>query len=79
MVSIEQLIDDSKCFKVVRDLCWQYKFHGLNCNSANIKKHCILIVTVTVADMSVIAGLGRKGLRWELRSNRGHGMLEGEN
>ncbi len=38
MVSIEQLIDDAKCYEVVRELRWPNGVHCPNCNAMNIKK-----------------------------------------
>ncbi len=38
MVSIEQLIDDAKCYEVVRNLRWPDGVHCPNCNATNIKK-----------------------------------------
>ena len=38
MVSIEQLIDDAKCYEVVRDLRWPTGVRCPNCNSPKIKK-----------------------------------------
>ncbi len=38
MVSIEQLIDDAKCYEVVRELRWPDGVHCPNCNARNIKK-----------------------------------------
>ena len=38
MVNIEQLIDDAKCYDVVRDLRWSDGVRCPECNSADIKK-----------------------------------------
>lgn len=38
MVSIEQLIDDAKCYEVVRNLRWPNGVHCPHCDSVNIKK-----------------------------------------
>lgn len=38
MVSIEQLIDDAKCYEVVRNLRWLEKVHCPKCDSTDIKK-----------------------------------------
>ncbi len=38
MVTIEKLIDDAKCYEVVRDLRWPNGVDCPNCNSRNIKK-----------------------------------------
>ena len=38
MISIEQLIDDAKCYEVVRELRWPNGVHCLNCDSTNIIK-----------------------------------------
>ncbi len=38
MVTIEKLIDDAKCYEVVRDLRWPNGVHCPECNSLNIKK-----------------------------------------
>jgi len=38
MVSIEQLIDDAKCYEVVRNLRWPEKVHCPQCDSTDIKK-----------------------------------------
>ncbi len=38
MVTIEKLIDDAKCYEVVRDLRWRDGVHCPNCNATNIKK-----------------------------------------
>ena len=38
MVSIEQLIDDAKCYEVVRKLRWPEGVRCPNCNADNIKK-----------------------------------------
>jgi transposase-like protein len=38
MVTIEQLIDDAKCYEVVRKLRWPQGVHCPNCESMKIKK-----------------------------------------
>ncbi len=38
MVTIEQLIDDAKCYEVVRKLRWPQGVHCPNCDSMNIRK-----------------------------------------
>jgi transposase-like protein len=38
MVNIEQLIDDAKCYEVVRKLCWPDGVRCPNCNADKIKK-----------------------------------------
>ena len=38
MVSIEQLIDDAKCYEVVRDLRWPNGVHCPNCNTDNLAR-----------------------------------------
>ncbi len=38
MVTIEKLIDDAKCYEVVRDLRWPNGVHCPACHSMNIKK-----------------------------------------
>lgn len=38
MVTIEQLIDDAKCYEVVRKLRWSQGVHCPNCDSTNIRK-----------------------------------------
>lgn len=38
MVTIEQLIDDAKCYEVVRKLRWPNGVHCLHCDSTNITK-----------------------------------------
>ena len=38
MISIEQLIDDAKCYEVVRGLRWSKGVRCPNCDSTNIKK-----------------------------------------
>lgn len=38
MVSIEQLIDDAKCYEVVRKLPWPDRVRCPQCNADNIKK-----------------------------------------
>lgn len=38
MVTIEKLIDDAKCYEVVRELRWPNGVHCPECNSMEIKK-----------------------------------------
>jgi len=38
MIHIEQLIDDAKCYEVIRDLRWPKEVHCPNCDSIAIKK-----------------------------------------
>ncbi len=38
MVTLEQLIDDAKCYEVVRKLRWPQGVHCPHCDSTNIKK-----------------------------------------
>ena len=38
MVNIEQLIDDAKCYEVVRQLRWPESVRCPMCNSTDIKK-----------------------------------------
>lgn len=46
MVSIEQLIDDAKCYEVVRNLRWPEKVHCPQFDSTDIKKRGIMTATV---------------------------------